>query len=313
MTDGNRTGFQVWLRRADAPEAPFSLRFEVQGGKGILRVARPGVLIDPPARPGGTEERLTGAQLRQSRFLHIRDGGRERLAFGLSRLEDPQLDRLPAGEWIELTTQEDGAARFLVLGVGLLESEDDDPTNPARSMLRDFSRDLRQIVERTRPPVAGEDEELLEADSFTAEEPIEELLAAHDGEDDDDPFTDVGGGAPPPGSPSGAPAERGTPKIYWSQAPVEFDAGAWDVEAYDEAGEHETTSPNPAVAEDPRSVAHPHEPPPPPRSPGDPLDPALLVHPRSTTLVRHFRRRIAELEGRIERLEAELAEARAGR
>src|SRR5688572_17914471 len=67
------TGFRVWLRRRDSDDAPFALKFEVRGGKGVLRVARPGVLIDPPARPSGQEERLTSAQVRQSRFLHVVD------------------------------------------------------------------------------------------------------------------------------------------------------------------------------------------------------------------------------------------------
>lgn len=316
MTDGAaQTGFQVWVRRTDDPEAPYALRFTVHGGKGILRVARPGVLIDPPARATGLEEHLTGAQIRQSRFLHIRESGRDRIAFALSRLDDASLERLPVTTWVELVVDADSAGHYLLLELAPTELVEDGPTSPHSAMLMDFTRDLRQIVERTRV-LSVEDDEFIEADSFTAEEPLPAAVSV----------------TPPPANPAPSPAPTpalAEPKVIWSQAPVEFDAGAWDVEVFDEAHEaaevveageaagEPSTSP-PVVALDevtrrPAALAAA----PPPSAPAakapSPTDPMLAVHPRTTTLVRHFRRRIAELEARVNQLEAELAQARNGR
>ncbi|MFZ5480589.1 MAG: hypothetical protein ACOZNI_27750 [Myxococcota bacterium] len=162
------------MRRLDVPEAPFAVRFEVRGGKGILRVARPGVLIDPPARAAGVEERLTAPQLRASRFLHVRDGGRERKAHALSRCDEASLDTLPAGEWIELEAAVDGPNAFLELPKGVRSGEEtgDEYTPISQKLiLRDFQRDLRQLVERARPS-QGDDDDPIEAGSETGEAPL---------------------------------------------------------------------------------------------------------------------------------------------
>ena len=92
--------FRLWLRRQNVAEGPFALRFEVMDGKGILRVARPGVLIDPPARPVGLEERLTTQQLRSTRFILVWDGGRARQGHLLNRLDEAQLDRVELDRWL---------------------------------------------------------------------------------------------------------------------------------------------------------------------------------------------------------------------
>lgn len=127
--------FRVWLRRRAEPGAPYSVRFEVTDGKGILRVARPGVLVDPPARPFGFEERLSAAQVRASRFLHVWDGGRYRQGYMLARLEEGRMDALPVDRWIQLETSNFGVNSALLLPsvIGPTTGEvDDEPTWPRR-------------------------------------------------------------------------------------------------------------------------------------------------------------------------------------
>lgn len=109
--------FRLWIRRQNVAEGPFSLRFEAMDGKGILRVARPGVLIDPPARPVGIEERLSTAQLRSTRFILVWDGGRARQGHLLNRIEEPQLERLELERWHEMEVVVDGGFRYAVLPV----------------------------------------------------------------------------------------------------------------------------------------------------------------------------------------------------
>ncbi|GDX81105.1 hypothetical protein LBMAG42_29160 [Deltaproteobacteria bacterium] len=107
--------FRLWLRRQNVAEGPFALRFEVMEGKGILRVARPGVLIDSPARPVGLEERLTTQQLRSTRFILVWDGGRARQGHLLNRLDEAQLDRVELDRWHEMEIVVDGGFRYAVL------------------------------------------------------------------------------------------------------------------------------------------------------------------------------------------------------
>ncbi|MBM4368938.1 MAG: hypothetical protein FJ102_22170, partial [Deltaproteobacteria bacterium] len=107
--------FRLWLRRLGVSESPFTLRFEVHDGKGILRVARPGVLIDPPARQMGIEERLSMQQLRTTRFILVWDGGRARQGHQLSRLDEGTLERVETDRWHELEVVSDGGFRFLML------------------------------------------------------------------------------------------------------------------------------------------------------------------------------------------------------
>ncbi len=106
--------FRFWVRRGPGDDPTFSVRFDVRHGKGLLRVARPGVLVDPPARQSGYEERLTPAQVRASRFLHIWDSGRKRQGYVLSRLSDEILLTLPVERWVELGMENDGGFYWLV-------------------------------------------------------------------------------------------------------------------------------------------------------------------------------------------------------
>jgi hypothetical protein len=124
--DESSVSFRIWVRRSARAAAPFSVRFEVFDGKGILRVARPGILIDPPARVSGFEEQLSSEQLKASRFLHVWGAGRKRQSHILSRLEDARLDRLAPDNWYELTVVTDGGYRYLELE-NLLSATSEEP------------------------------------------------------------------------------------------------------------------------------------------------------------------------------------------
>lgn len=161
MADADATNpvdaVRVWVRRTPDPQGGYSIRFEVIDGKGILRVVRPGVLVDPPARPTGFEERLTAAQVGATRFLHVWEGGRRRQAHALTRLAEAQLEALPNDEWVGLAFVKEGAASVLVLP-SAAESErvDDEPTWPRREMLAALQRELRELEAKSGdsgPPV----------------------------------------------------------------------------------------------------------------------------------------------------------------
>lgn len=96
-------------------EKTFALRFEAFEGKGVLRVARPGVLVDPPARVSGYESDITAQNVRASRFLHVSGSQRRRDTWFLSRLSDEQLDGLPRDTWAELSPVVDRGAHHLLL------------------------------------------------------------------------------------------------------------------------------------------------------------------------------------------------------
>lgn len=154
MADADATNpgaaVRLWIRRTSEPHAAYTIRFEVIGGKGILRVGRPGVLVDPPARPTGLEERLTAAQVSTTRFLHVWDGGRYRQAHALTRLTESLIEVLPANCWVGLAF----ADSVLVLpstrdGDDADAAEpgrvDDEPTWPRREMLAVLQRELREL------------------------------------------------------------------------------------------------------------------------------------------------------------------------
>jgi hypothetical protein len=145
--------FRIWLRRQAHADGPYSVRFEVFDGKGILRVARPGVLIDPPARPLGFEERLTAPQVRASRFLLVWDGGRARQGNLLGRLDEASLERLELDRWVELGTHLEGAFRYLVLPAGALRAPTQEaPKRPSLSELRHALDQLTVPAEEEADP-----------------------------------------------------------------------------------------------------------------------------------------------------------------
>ena len=57
----------MWLR--PDPLETFDLKFLVQEGRGILRISRPGILLDQPARNDGLVKGLSLADLHATRFL----------------------------------------------------------------------------------------------------------------------------------------------------------------------------------------------------------------------------------------------------
>ncbi len=167
--------FQFWIKRTGDASAPFSLRFEVRNGKGLLRVAHPDVLLDPPASPKGLQEGLDADVVRASRFLLIADGGRTRKGFFLAALGNGFLDRLPINLWVELTPRVAGDMRLLAppprLPDGLVSDpdmadpdEDNLVTNPStlegsqRDRIRDVltSHESRWTQGGRRAPVVKE-------------------------------------------------------------------------------------------------------------------------------------------------------------
>ncbi len=123
--------FRFWLRRSSASEHHYALRFEVFDGHGVLRVARPGVLIDPPARESGYEGELTLTQVRSSRFLHITGVDRRRQLYFLSRIPDDATAFSEEG-WVELRATVDRGAHHL-----MLERDVDAPPPPAATVEQD--------------------------------------------------------------------------------------------------------------------------------------------------------------------------------
>lgn len=157
---GQSPKFRLWLRRHPGGEGSYALRFEVQEAKGILRVSRPGVLIDPPARPMGLEERLTAPQLKTTRFILVWDGGRARQGHLLSRLEEPGLHSIEADRWHELEVLVDSGFRYVVIPLALMTPEPPAPEKARRPSLSELRHELDSITTR------GEDDE--DADSALA-------------------------------------------------------------------------------------------------------------------------------------------------
>ncbi len=78
-------------------------------------MARPGVLVDPPARESGYEGELTLSQVRSSRFLHVTGVDRRRQLFFLSRIPENAAAFLADDVWVELMATVDRGAHHLVL------------------------------------------------------------------------------------------------------------------------------------------------------------------------------------------------------
>lgn len=124
--------FRFWLRRSSSSGQLYALRFEVFDGRGVLRVARPGVLVDPPARESGYEGELTLAQVRSSRFLHVSNVDRRRQLHFLSRIPDDLGALLGDEGWVELQPVVDRGAHHLLLPtlaepIGLSGSTEEPP------------------------------------------------------------------------------------------------------------------------------------------------------------------------------------------
>ncbi|MCP4915536.1 MAG: hypothetical protein GY913_01305 [Proteobacteria bacterium] len=93
------------------------------------------MLVDPPARQSGYEERLSAAQVRASRFLHVWDAGRKRQGYVLSRLADDVLMNLGEERWVEMMVESDGGFCWLLPRPPVEEEPDVDPAEePTRAI-----------------------------------------------------------------------------------------------------------------------------------------------------------------------------------
>ena len=247
-------------------------------------------------------------------------GGQVRPSFRAPR-RDP-LEGLETGEWVELAQHLDAGVHYLQLASGErnateMEAEEGESTPLSQKMiLQDFTRELRQLVERTRPtppPPPPDADDPIEAPSETEEIEKEEARRA---------------------------TAAATKTAARKEAEAAKRAAATPALAQDDGGRSErvtlrevrvflppaTSTPTAVVAPPTPIAAAPPTPtlvPPSHVAEKMPLytasDPAQTVHARSTTLVRHFRRRIAEdaariqgLEARVLALEAQLGSKRAG-
>lgn len=107
--------FRFWVRRSPGAGSTYALRFEVFDGKGVLRVSRPGRLVDPPARGSGYEPDLEPTAVRGSQFVHLSAQGNRRQTWFLSRVNEPLLHQLAPGAWLELVPQIELGAPHLVV------------------------------------------------------------------------------------------------------------------------------------------------------------------------------------------------------
>ena len=124
-TVGHEPGFSIWIARLPEPDGPYGIRFEMTEGKGVLRVARPGVLIEPPARALGTEFRLTAAQIQSSRFQHVWGRGAFRQTHVLHRIGLEELGLLPIGHWVEMAAEVEGGVHCLIVPEQDVPEEDE--------------------------------------------------------------------------------------------------------------------------------------------------------------------------------------------
>ncbi len=149
--------FQFWIKRTEDASAPYALRFEVRNGKGLLRVAHPDVLLDPPAAKSGLQDGLDAEVVRASRFLLIAEGGKVRKGFFLAALGQDFLDRLPLDIWIELSPRVAGDMRLLTPPARLPEGVISDPavahpdedalmTNPGDADPRSHRDRIRDVI-----------------------------------------------------------------------------------------------------------------------------------------------------------------------
>jgi hypothetical protein len=261
--------FRLWLRRQNVAEGAYSLRFEVMEAKGILRVARPGVLIDPPARPVGMEERLTAGQLRSTRFILVWDGGRARQGHLLNRVDELQLERVETDRWHEMEVVVDGGFRYAVLAAVAPPAE----TRPARPKSRRPSlSELRQALDS----ITVHDEHAEDVDSalasLTGPPPppprrIDEVV--------DSPLPGAAGLAPPPATEARRSPVRvpNTHEVRFG-AKREAAANALLPGAVPEPPRGLDDAPTAAIEDVREALPRPGSPPPPPAFPAKPNDDA---------------------------------------
>ncbi len=102
MTD-DACSFVVWLRptHTGQHDVRYDVRFSIDEGRGVMRVSRPGVLVDPPAHHEGEITALSRGDLHASRFLLLPNRGLRR-TYLFSDLTDQQLSSLAPAQWSAL-------------------------------------------------------------------------------------------------------------------------------------------------------------------------------------------------------------------
>lgn len=163
---GARLPLRAWVRRASPSTLTWAFRYEVEEGRAVLRVARPGVLIVPPARSRGHEDQLSADQLRTSVLLYVPNGPGPRRSCSLGRLDDRFLLELDPEVWTELRVElQTGNGQDHILPplpdeVISLTGEVD----PALPTLIDLV-DLARLIEKMPTPRLEDDdiEEVIEA------------------------------------------------------------------------------------------------------------------------------------------------------
>lgn len=260
--------FQVWLRRDVGGDASFSVRFEAKEGRSALRVARGGVVFDPPLRAAGEERGLSPGQLWEARLLHLGPNEAARRSYSFGRIPPAVLLTLPAASWLALEVVEEAGARSFRLpgDAGRRAAElEDEPTSPQR-LLAAFHPPPRGEVTRPRPAPDEEPTELPEGVLDAALSSVVNLAVR-----------------PVPGA--ARPAEGGAARAARPDAPARPAAPAAPASAEPPP---ERTDPA-GVAERTDTGAGPE-----------------AFHARPTTLVRYFRRRLQERELQLQELEAKL-------
>lgn len=151
MPDPTVRAFRIWVRRSTERGGSYAIRFELHRARGLLRVVRPGVTVDPPARPTGIEEGLTASQLLQSRFILAAEGGRARQAVLFGRIDPVGLSTLEPEVWHECGDLEADGRRYVVLATSMVDEEDvdDQPTDVQRMIaeLRHHLRNASPVVD----------------------------------------------------------------------------------------------------------------------------------------------------------------------
>jgi hypothetical protein len=124
--------FNFRLQRTENLPTTFSLEFSIlDGGVGLLRLARAGGCPKGEAVPIGSADRLTASQLQRSRFDLTWDNGTRRISYGLFALGQVALEHLITGIWYSLRPQRLDGPRRLELarpegtfGLSRLDPED---------------------------------------------------------------------------------------------------------------------------------------------------------------------------------------------